>query len=343
MPKKYGKKGLAAEEALRGYFLNTGYFVVRSIPLNYKNYDVTDIDLWLYIRASSISRERTCVDVKRKRTPQAMERVLWTKGLRGIIGVERAIVATMDNRKETRDFGKDNGVMVFHGEFLRRVINRFPPKTRITEEELFTTLSAPCVVDSKLDWRRWYKNLKTMLINRLNFDGCNQFLLAIKLLLSEYLVTGKSSDISLRLLYMIIAYFLISLDYVSRTFTSLDVDARREWLTDGLRFGETGRARTDEIVTMAQRLLAESGKVNLFSRPELKNEFERQMEDYPAEILGEYFAKLESLKNLFNLAKIFEDQAYARVLVRPECCSSDVKAVFGLFCDFFKIDRKKII
>jgi len=343
MPKKYGKKGLAAEEALRGYFLNTGYFVVRSIPLNFKNYDVTDIDLWLYIRASSISRERTCVDVKRKRTPQAMERVLWVKGLRGILGVERAIVATTDNRKETRDFGKDNGVMVFHGEFLRRVINKFLPKTRITEEELFTILSAPCVVDSRLNWRRWYRNLKASLINKLNFNGCNKFLLAIKLLLNEYMVTGKPSDIPLRLLYMIIAYFLISLDYVSRTFISLDGDARREWLTDGLRFGETGRARTDEIVTMAQRLLVESGKANLFSRPELNNEFERQMEDYPAEILGEYFAKLESLKNLFNLARIFEDQAYARVLVRPERCSSDMKAVIGLFCDFFKIDRKKII
>lgn len=343
MPKKYEKKGLTAEEALRGYFLNTGYFVVRSIPLNYKNYDVTDIDLWLYIRASSISRERTCVDVKHKRTPQAMERVLWTKGLRGILGVERAIVATTDNRKETRDFGKDNGVMVFSGKFLRRVINRFTLKTRITKEELFTILSAPCVIDSKLNWRRWYRNLKAILINGLNFNGCNQFLLAIKLLLREYLATGKSSEIPVRLLYIIIAYFLISLDYVSRTVTSLVEDARREWLTDGLRFGETGRARTEEIVTMAQRLLAKSGKANLFSRPELKNEFERQMEDYPAEILGEHFAKLESLKNLFNLAKIFEEQAYARVLVRPERCSSDMKAVIGLFCDFLRIDRKKII
>jgi hypothetical protein len=343
MSKKYEKKGFIAEEALRGYFLNTGYFVVRSIPLNYKNYNVTDIDLWLYIKASSISMERTCVDVKCKRTPQAMERVLWVKGLKGILGVERAIVATTDNRKETRDFGKDNGIMVFHGDFLRRVINAFSPKTRMTEEELFIALSTPCVIDSQINWQHWYKNLKAILINRLNFNGCNELLHAIKLLLSEYLGTGKSSDISVRLLYIAIAYFLISLDYVSRTVTSLDVDTRREWLTNKLRYGEAGLERTEEILVIAERFLADSEKANLFPRSELKNEFERQMKDYPAEILGEHFAKLESLKNLFNLAKKFEGQAYVRLLIRPESCSSDMKAVLGLLCDFLKIDRKKII
>jgi len=339
----YEKKGLAAEEALRGYFLNTGYFVVRSIPLNYKNYDVTDIDLWLYIKASSISRERTCVDVKRKRTPQAMERVLWVKGLKGILGVERAIVATTDSRKETPDFGKDNGVMVLHGEFLKRVINTFSPKNRITEEELRTILSAPCVIDSRINWYHWYKNLKVMLVDRLNFNGCNELLLAIKLLFNEYLGTGKSSDIPMRLLYITIAYFLISLDYGSRTVTSLDGDARREWLTNKLRYGEAGLERTEEILVIVERFLVKSKKANLFPLPTLKNEFEKQMKDYPVEILGEHFAKLESLKNLFNLAKKFENQAYVRLLIRPESCSSDIRAVIGLFCDFFKIDRKKII
>ena len=219
----------------------------------------------------------------------------------------------------------------------------FSPETRMTEEELFSVLSKPCVVDSRINWKHWYKNLKAMLINRLNFNVCNELLLAIKLLLDEYLGIGKSSDIPVRLLYIAIAYFLISLDYVSRTVISIDGDARRKWLTNKLRYGDAGLERTEEILLMAERFLAKSEKASLFPLPKLRNEFEKQMKNYPAEILGEHFAKLESLKNLFNLARKFEDKAYAHLLVRPESCSSDIKAIIGLFCDFFKIDRKKIM
>ena len=97
-----GDKGAVAEEALRAYFCSIGYFVVRSVPFVYKNYEITDVDLWLYVKATSLSAERICVDVKRKRTPQAMERVLWTRGLKDLLGVDRAIVVTTDNRPEIR-------------------------------------------------------------------------------------------------------------------------------------------------------------------------------------------------------------------------------------------------
>ena len=343
MSKKSGAKGLAAEEALRCYFLSTGYFVVRSVPFDYKSYNVTDVDLWLYIRATSLARERACVDVKRKRTPQAMERVFWTKGLREALGIERAIVVTTDNRSETRDFGTANGVIVLHGDFLQRVINGFAPVDRITEEEFLTLLDAPCVINSAVQWRRWYHNLKAKLIDGLDFDSCNAYLLAIKLLLDEYLVTGKSAIIPVRLLYATISYLLVCIDYASRSVAHLDIGERKSCLTDGFRYGEAGRRRTEEIVDMALLLLEDSGKTNLLSQPELRSEFERQSGDYPAEILAEHFAKLESLKYLFELARGFERQAYSRLLVLPDQCPSEQKAVIGLLCDFLRQDRRAII
>src|SRR5215475_12151178 len=112
MIRESGAKGIDAEEALRNYFLQAGYFVVRGVPFIYRGFDVTDVDIWLYIRSTSLTRERTCVDIKRKKTPQAMERVFWIKGLREVLRVERAIVVTNDNRIETRDFGSANGVTV---------------------------------------------------------------------------------------------------------------------------------------------------------------------------------------------------------------------------------------
>ncbi len=343
MVKKTGAKGVVAEEALRGYFRSAGYFVVRGIPLNYKNYNVTDVDLWLYVKATSLAAERACVDVKRKRTPQVMERVLWTKGLKGVLGVDQAIVVTSDNRPETRDFGSAHGVTILQGDFLQRVITSFPLSDRLTEDELFSRLKTPCVVNSDVEWRNWFRRLKANLLDSLNFDGCNSFLLAVKLLLDEYLATGKSSEVPVRLLYAIIAYLLICLDYTSRSFIHLDLSARTAVLTDGFRYGEVGRKRTEEILHMALQLLVEAEKSDLFSDEALRGELERQVSEYRAEILAEYFAKVEALKNLFEVARTFEEHAYSKTLLRPHEGPSEQKAVIGLLCDLLGHDRKKII
>jgi hypothetical protein len=338
-----GAKGLVAEEALRNYFRSSGYFVVRGIPLNYKNYDVTDVDLWLYVKTTPHTAERACVDVKRRQTPQAMERVLWTKGLKEVLGVDRAIVVTSDNRPETRDFGVAHGVGILQGEFLQRVISTFPNTNRLTEEDLLTLLVNPCVINPRIEWRRWFRGFKAKLLDSLNFDGCNRFLLAVKLLLDEYLATGKSSEVSVRLLYAIVSYFLICLDYTARSIVHLDTGVRTNILTDGFRYGEAGRHRTEEIVQMALQLLAEAGKTDLFSGETLSGEFEKQVSEYRADILGEHFAKAESLKNLFVTARNFEEQAYSKTLLRPHESPSEQKAIIGLICDLLGHDRKVII
>ncbi len=308
-----------------------------------KNYDITDVDLWLYVRTTSLGAERACVDVKRRRTPQAMERVLWTKGLKEVLGVDRAIVVTSDNRRETREFGAAHGVGILQGEFLQRVITTFSPSDRLTEEELFSLLKTPCIVESDVEWRSWFRRAKANLLDSLSFDGCNTFLLAAELLLDEYLAMGKSVEVPIRLLYAIIAYFLICLDYVSHSFVHLNAAARTAGLIDGFRYGEIGPHRTEEIVEMALQLLSAAGKTDLFSGEALYAEFQRQVSEYPAEMLGEHFAKTESLKSLFGIACSYEKQAYSKTLLRPDELPSEQKAVIGLICDFLGRDRKKII
>lgn len=337
-------KGQAAEEALRGYFLSMGYLVVRSLPFSYKGFDVTDVDLWLYLKASSLTRERTCVDVKRKKTPQAMERVFWTKGLREVLGLDRAVVVTTDNRKETREFGIANGVTVLHGDFLQRVISRYSSNgTRVTEEFFTGELKTPCVMQADVVWPRFYRQVKATLLDGLSFNGCNQFLVQIRFLLEEYLATGKASKASVRLLYLIVAFFLIGLDFASRSITLLDTELRKKSLADGFRYGDAGVERADEIVEMAVQLLVDTAKANLFSRTTLKGEINKQLSEYPAETLAEYFSKPEVLKQLFDQARGFENSAFARELAMPHQCPTEQKAILGLLCDFLKIDRRKII
>lgn len=343
MAKNTGGKGYVAEESLRAYFRSTGYFVVRGIPLVYRRYDITDVDLWLYVKATSLSGERACVDIKRRKTPQAMERVLWTRGLKEVLGLDRAIVVTSDNRPETRDFGAAHGVGILQGDFLQRVITGFTPTARLSEEDLFALLKSPCIVDSSIEWRAWFRRMKAKLLDSLNFDGCNSFLVGCNLLLDEYVATGKTTDLAVRLLYAVVGYLLICLDYTARSFVALDVPGRVKIITDGLRYGEAGRQRTEEIVEMALQLLAEAGKTDLFSGDALRSEFDRQVSDYRAEVLGEHFGKAEPLKGLFNTARAFEECAYAQVLQRPHELPSEQKAVLGLLCDLLRKDRKEII
>lgn len=48
-------KGYQMEELLRRYFIRSGYFTVRGVPFVYEGFEVTDIDIWLYDRPSSVS------------------------------------------------------------------------------------------------------------------------------------------------------------------------------------------------------------------------------------------------------------------------------------------------
>jgi len=343
MAQHSGGKGIKAEEALRSYFLGIGYFTVRGVPFNYRSFDVTDVDLWLYIRSTPLSRERVCVDIKRKKTPQAMERIFWTKGLREVLGIERAIVVTSDNRRETRDFGAANGVTVLQNDFLQRVISAPVPTGRITEEEMFAMFKSPCVTDPSVVWARWYRSAKARLIEGLDFNTCNTFLIDIDLLLKEFLATSKDSALVARLLYLLISYFLISLDYASRSIVFLEINERKANLIEGLRYGEGGKQRTEEVVETALYLVATTGKADFITGTNIKDEFQKQLNGYPAEVLAEHFAKQESLKHLFELARTFESQAFATHLVLPGQCNSEQKAIIGLLCDFMGVDRRKVI
>ena len=240
-------------------------------------------------------------------------------------------------------FGTEHGVKVLQGEFLKRIIANFPPSTRLSEEDFCSILKTPCVVDSKIEWRKWLLKGKAILLESLNFDGCNNFLVSIKLLLDEYLATSKSSEAPIRLLYIFMAYFLICLDYTSRTFSQFDTKGRATILTNGFRYGEAEKQSTEEIVQMALHLLSVAGEADLLTYEALRREFDKQISEFGADILGEYFAKPDSIKNLFLLACSYEEQAYSSVVLRPHELPSEQKATIGLICDFFGLDRKRII
>jgi hypothetical protein len=154
MSTKTGGKGSIAEEALRAYFLESGYFAVRGVKAQYNDLDVTDIDVWLYLRASALHRIRANVDTKNRGSPKAMERILWARGLQAILGLDHAIVATPDARPVVEEFGAMHGVQVLGGAFLSQLTQR--PKTaldtRVTEEDFVALITADGIDKLQGSW-----------------------------------------------------------------------------------------------------------------------------------------------------------------------------------------------
>jgi hypothetical protein len=332
-------KGAAAEELLRNYFLSLGYYVVRGCKFKYNKFDVTDVDLWLYARNSPLSRERVCVDIKNKRTPQALERIFWVKGLQQVLGVDSCIVATTDTRTDVGDFGLQNNVKVLDGKFLSR-LNNSPRShlTRITEEDLLAEFDNDSVGRLSCDWKSRYESSKSRLLLGLNFDGCNAWLEDIKDVFSD----TASGVRQWRLLYALCSHFLTSVDFTLRHLVTDDHAHRRKTIEQGFRYGLSGERFTENVTRMSCALVESvTNQPGLSST--LRSVIKSQASEIKAELLAEYFSKKTGGQELLDTALILEAAAFNPTLVMPSSLPSSCQALFGVLSDFFGIDRKLIL
>lgn len=330
-------KGPAAEEALRNYFLNIGYFVVRGCKFTYNRFDVTDVDLWLYARNSPLSRERVNVDIKNKKTPQALERIFWAKGLQTVLGLDSCVVATTDARPDVRDFGMQHDVKVLDGKFLARLTKSAKSQQdRISEEEFLSNLDDESLGRIGGDWRGRYELSKSRLLHSLNFDGCNAWLEDIGLLLSDI---GAGVP-RWRLLYGTCAHLLVAVDFILREHVTSDHDQRKAVIDAGIRFGESGQAFTEKVSRIAASLVE-----SVVAQPGLAQTVQLEIKDQAsqvkAEILAEFFAKNTS--GFFDVALQFEAAAFAPALTMPSTLSATCQGVVGVLADFCGVDRKLAI
>lgn len=331
-------KGAAAEEALRNYFLSIGYYVVRGVKFTYNRFDVTDVDLWLYSRNSPLSRERVCVDIKNKKTPQALERIFWAKGLQSVLELDSCIVATTDSRPDVSEFGLKHNVKVLDGKFLSRLTKS--PRShleRISEDSFLADLDKGSLGRLGGDWRGRYELSKSRLLHSLNFDGCNAWLEDIQYLLSQI----ASGIETWRSLYASCSHLLIAVDFILREFVTADQEQRRQVIERGIRYGVSGQAFTENVGRMAAALV-ESVAVQPGLAMTLERELQAQAAGVKAEILADFFSKTTGA-SLFEIALIFEEAAFAPQVSKPSTLPTTSQAVIGVLADFCGIDRKSAL
>jgi hypothetical protein len=325
-------KGELMEELLRNYFLNLGYYVVRGVKFKYEGFEITDVDLYLYGRSSSLTRQRINVDIKNKKTPQTFERILWANGLMRLLNFNSCIVATTDQRPVIHTFGQLHDTIILDGSFLAKLrTNTFPD--RLTEEDLLSKLSKykSYKTSYNKDWRFIYETSKSKLLTEQDFSGFNSSLSNLEYFIEIALIDEQKREDATRMVYIILSHILIIIDFIVRDIAFLDTIDREKKLSDGFKFGNLGKEGVDKIISMAVQI---SGNKSASS-------YLKSLESVPTDILKDFFSKNDNSKNLFNWSKEFENLGFKKTFINPDLIEAPLKGVISVMLDFVKIERKR--
>lgn len=333
-------KGHRMEEALRTYFSQAGYFVVRGVPFKYQGYDVTDIDGWLYTRSSPVSREITIVDIKNKKTPQAIERIFWTLGLQKAIGADRAIVATSEKRVEVKEFGKKFNIVVLDGNFISKLEQKgnFLDE-RLSDEELNELINSYAYGKLDGDWRGRISYCKSLLPKGLSFDICNDLLSNAKFFAQMAVVRPEQSTLSLRCFYFVISLVAITIDYLMRDISFMEHRERATTLTEGFRYGSRGKQGFETVVSLAAGLVEQYSPSGKSAANEIKIKVRDDLQEMPTVVLGEFFSRRDVYGSLFNTARELETLCMRRHFESHTSASIQARSMIGCLLDYWGIDR----
>jgi hypothetical protein len=323
-------KGEQMEELLRKYFMASGYYVTRGARYRFEGNDITDVDLFLYMRESSMIRNRINVDIKNKKSPQAFERILWANGVMKLLQLDSCIVATTEKRPVVHSFGLLHKTVVLDGYFLAKL--KPDEDLRLSEDELMDQLSAFTSYNffKNKDWRFIYEVSKSKLLSELDFSGYNSAIILSRYFIEKILVDDEKRILALRMLYIVISHSLIIIDFILKDVVFLDQQSKENRLSEGLKFGNLGREGVDRIIKLAASISKTQPSSLLAS-----------MDNTSTDVLKNFFAKNENSKNTFSLAREFEALGYEVNLQSPHLLSAGPKSVLGVYLDYFNIERKK--
>lgn len=324
-------KGELMEEKLRIYFLNNGYYVVRGIKYGYEGNEITDIDLMLYGRVSILSRERTNVDIKNKKSPKAFERILWTKGVQELLNFDNCVVATMDRKDAVRSYAKKHGITMLDGNFLQKL--NYTLSDRLSEEELLNILSNVTSYKEfqNKNWKSLYEDSKSRLLDQLDFSGYNTNLIFLNYFLNKTFDPQKK-EIAIRSTYIFISHNLLTLDYIMKDIAFLDADERKKILGNGFKYGNLGEDGLNRTIDMAIKISGSKYKAS---------QIKQIVDEIEINTIKEFFSKQEIIKNLFKWSIMFEKLAFSRTLVSPNNIDIDLKSIIAMFLDYYQLNRKK--
>ncbi len=338
-------KGVALEEALRVYFSSLGYFALRAVPYRLDGADVTDVDLWLYERPATVARRRVIVDVKHKKSPQAAERLIWTKGLQAALGVEFAFVATTDRRITTQRLARMLKIELIEGLPFHKIASEFDLQdTLISHAEFDAEIRAADTTRHTTEWRDAVTTIKASLLTSLGFQSANRCLGVLEEIYNSIVVTPRASSraiTGIRILYLAAACSAISLDYAMAPYMFKSRNEREAALENGVRFGHAEAALALNRISAASSLVDKYLSDGRTLSKRLEMSFMADAENIPSGIIAEHVVRQGLVDSLFEPARELLDASLTTLPIPFDALSPKAKALMGVLIDFSGGQRDK--
>lgn len=332
-------KGATTEEILAEYYRMNGYYVVRGVEVSFNEKRVTDIDLWLYLKSSNMSQEITIVDIKNRKTPQAFERFLWTKGLQAAVSADKAIVATTETNPNILKFGNLIDVKVLDGHFLKKLPNSVDLSYRLSEEELLKSIKETNFVKMDGDWLGKLDLCKSLFSSKITFNTINIWLEHAYYFAFQVISRPNSKELALRLFYRILSYICIGIDSISKDLIYDDKPTRFSKFVNGFQYGNKDNAHMKEEISKAVRIIKKFGNVEDINEGLIAHNFFKAVESLNCKILAEFFSNLTNITDMYEVAFELENLSMKKENPTTFESSTKSKRMIGCLLDYWEINR----
>lgn len=341
--KPAGDKGGRAEECLAQYFRQMGSFVVRGVPVREGQDDVTDIDLWVYTRATAHARHVAIVDIKNKKRGKAFERAIWVKGLQIALGADEAMIASQGVKDTAQRFSDRMKVRVIPRSLFDAIIKRFDQnEERLSTEEMEVQVSE--IILDKISIKKRLENLKAEIANGIDFRTLNIWLDEAADFLRHASERERNGGPITRSAYFCCSLVAVAADFLGKEHSLSETAVRRDFFRQGLLFGRTDFDARTAYLQFAEQLVTEYLDPTGSSASQIRSSFDQAVGKMPVQGLAEFFARPHAGSDLLRAAVALEEAAHARAILPPHKLQSvEAKMVIGLVGDYAGLRRRDIL
>ena len=336
-------KGGAAEEALRLYFQQLGAFVVRGVKVRAGRDHVTDIDLWVYTRASVHARHIAIVDIKNKKRAKGYERLIWLKGLQSAVGADEAIVATTASKEDLRPFASRLGLKLLSAQVFKAVMSRYSAATeRLASEDLEKLWRTVKLEGGESLASRMETNLVEIGLG-LSFSALNTWMDEAARLLVHCHDHERTPAASARAVLLLASLVAIAADYVGRNTAFDDPESRRSHFREGLLFGNAAEGTSNRFLGFAERVATDYLDKTGAAASTIRSGFQQAVKNLPVGPFIDFFARPAAGRELFDAAAQLESAAFAKGQPSFANLPPEGKTIIGLLIDYADLDRRKFL
>lgn len=339
-----GSKGFVLEEMLRRHFLSLGFFVIRGVPFRLGAEDATDVDLWLYERPTGTSRRVQICDIKYKQRPKAVERILWTSGLKEALGADGAYVATTDKRNSLQALANRLGLEIIDGIDVARIQSSMPSTSaRITDEQLSERIK---INDSAALSKRLQEARGEVLSSLVDGFGEKSLVKSLNSFgrLADLAVKSRpdseQASLAARLAYLAASIACISIDFVAARLSLRPLDDRRVAILNAVRMGALASDEGRRSLSTALGLISKYGPSGRAGAAAIERAIKADLEQIPAEVIADQSARLLKGDQIFLVAIELESACYASEFKRFDDIGVGARSMVGALLDYSGVDRK---